>query len=181
MKKSIKKKTWLSLFFFFFIFTQSANANKFDFLAGAFSFAGDETVSNLGAYHMGYATDFKDFEVAIGYTLLMTQIVGGDLAFGFDLGINYYPWTESTVTEGASSTSYFSVNPLWRPFIGASFNQRQFQSTKSNYAGFSLCLGAERALDYSFDLKSLLRITSLAGPSSASATEITVLIGITFP
>lgn len=165
-----------------------SHAGKLDLLAGYFDLtakvgSNEGQVSTFGAYKISYATElFTDnLELELGYTLLMSNTVGGDLAYGIEAAMVYFPFTPSSTYIGKSENASLSINPLWRPFIGLGFGQRQAQSTNSGYAGFGLILGTERAIDRYFDLKALLRYNSLTGPSNATANELVIMFGITFP
>lgn len=173
---------------FLSVYPNQAWSGKLDLLTGYFDLeasVGDKKgqVSAVGAYKLSYAQSLfsPNLEIDLGYTLLMSSTFGGDLAYGVEAGVNYYPFSPASVYEGRSKTSAVSINPLWRPFVGGNFSQRQAQSTNSGYAGFGLVVGTERAIDQFFDLKGLVRYSFLSGPRSAIARELTVFIGITLP
>ncbi len=180
---------WLKhkLLLVFILLSTSAHASKMDILTGGYSLAAktsqtDGSTTGAGAYRFNYGLNIlKGLDIAIGYTLIMSQVIGGDMGFGFDLGFEYFPLTPSTNLKALTTDSMLSVKPLWRPFVGTGFSQRQFQSVSTNYAGFHLSVGVERALEYGFDFKGILKYSTLTGPQSASATEIIIGAGITFP
>jgi hypothetical protein len=163
-----------------------ASAAKFDFYFGAFDLSAetnenDGNVSGLGSYKMGYYLPaLINFEFGIGYSLILSNTFGGDAAFGFEAEAAWFPFTQTTPIKVQSDKSFIRISPLWRPFVYAGYIVRQFQSVETQYNGFSLGLGAERALTYDFDAKFLVRYITLAGPNESEATEIDVLAGITF-
>lgn len=156
-------------------------------MVGAFSLnattnEGSGSIANLGNYSITYSSNITDhFELGLGYSLFMTGVVGGDLGYGIDASVNYFPLTYSSRYSENSINSNVSISSLWRPFVGASFHQRQFQSVNSSYAGFGVSAGTEVALDMSFDFKAYMRYIALSGPNDASATQMDFLLGITFP
>lgn len=161
-----------------------AQAAKVDLMMGMFSIdasvGGQSTsVSSLGSYRATFSRSILDrFDASIGYTLNMTNTIGGDLGYGLDIGFSYFPFTftESKVLdkEGLS----IRRDDIWRPYVGASFNQRQFQSVKNSYAGFGASAGTEYSLTKSYSLKAEFRYISLAGSAESEATEMNVFAGI---
>lgn len=139
------------------------------------------TKSGPGAYKLVVGIELiPSIEVFAGYTVIMSSGFGGDLAFGIDTGINYFFMTPYFGESATSTNSHLAVRPLWRPFVGLGFHQREFQSVRSSYAGFGGQAGVERALRQDFDLKVSLRYISLGGAQSASATELTITTGLVF-
>ena len=161
-----------------------AQAAKFDFMLGMFSLtatttSGDTNVSSLGSYRAAFSRPILDqLDAFIGYTLNMSNTVGGDLGYGLDIGCNYFPFTftESKILEKEGLT--IRRDEIWRPYAGISFNQRQFQSVKNSYAGFGVNAGTEYSLNKNYSLKAEIRYISLAGSSESEATEINVLAGV---
>lgn len=174
----------LSLLFLLFFVSIPAQASKFDMLFGMFSLAatgssGDTSLSSLGSYRVAYGHSvFDKFDLTLGYTLNMTNTIGGDLAYGLDVGVNYFPFTFSESQNFDRESVAISSEEIWRPYIGLSFNQRQFQSIRNSYAGFGLGLGTEYAFNKSYSLKAEFRYISLSGSSESEATEMNTLFGI---
>jgi hypothetical protein len=164
----------------------SAHAGKVEFSAGAYSFTANnktnrttKTLSGVGSYRLAYHMPVRDrFEFDLGYSLLATQTIGGDLAFGFDLGINYFPFSPLGEIRAESGTTHALFQPLWRPFVGISFNQRNFQSTSSQYAGGGAKVGTEYQWNSNFSVSGALRYIGLNGPNSSTATQIDLLGGV---
>lgn len=163
-----------------------ASAGKLDVMAGWFSLSAKTNLasadfSNFGAYRMNYLIPVTSkLELTVGYSLLMSDTFGGDLGYGIDGGVTYYPLSESKAIEASSGSARMVVDPLWRPYVGVGFSQRQFQSVLSTYAGFSMFLGVERSLDREFDAKTEFRIVELRGSGTATATEITAVVGLVY-
>lgn len=161
-------------------------ANKFDLMAGAFALEAKTSrqtgsASNLGAYKLNYATGVgKGIDISVGYSVIMSGTIGGDISFGFDLGLEYFPFSSSGRLRLSGPNRLMTIRPLWRPFVGMSFHQRQFQSVETNYAGFGVTVGTERSLDAPFDAKIMGRYLLLAGPNLSEATEMTVMAGLTY-
>ena len=88
--------------------------------------------------------------------------------YGFDIGLKYFPLTPSSVKT--SKTGNTSDLPIWRPYLTAGFEQRQFQSIQSNYAG--LMLGAGTHYRFQEDYIYGEFAAYLAGPSVSSINEI---------
>jgi hypothetical protein len=68
----------------------------------------------------------------------------------------------------------------WKPFVGVAFNQRNFQSTSSQFAGASLKLGSEYRLQEVTNLIGYVRYISLSGPSQSEATLLDICLGVVF-
>lgn len=164
----------------------SAEASKFVLSGGAYSFSAENasnrvsaTLSGLGSYQVAYRQPaFEKFELDFGFSLLATDIVGGDLSFGIDIGANYYFMTGASEIKSESDLGVVVLNDRWRPFAGVSFNQRNFQSTSSQYAGFGIKGGTEYQLNDDFALHGTIRYLLLGGPNKSSATQIDFLSGI---
>lgn len=164
----------------------AAYAGKLDFLFGAYSFQSankrnstSRVLSGLGSYHFGYRHIVSPkWELAAGYSLLATKTITGDLSFGFDLGVNYFFLTTAGPIEAKSGSASATYQQLWRPFVGVSFHQRNFQSTSSQYAGAGVRLGLERPLSDNLSGLASVRYMSLGGPNQSSASQVDVLVGI---
>jgi hypothetical protein len=151
------------------------------FLVKATSTTTNGSLANLGAFHAAYEHQIiPGWELSAGYTILVSGLISGDMAFGVDLGINYYPFSASEPYRFVDNTHSFVSTDLWRPYIGAYFAQRQFQVVQSGYAGAGVAVGVERALADDYSLKVIVRHLFFAGASSTTAAETTVLAGVTF-
>lgn len=167
-------------------FVETANAGKLVLSGGAYSFTAENasnkvsaTLSGLGSYQIAYRHGInQNVELDFGFSLLATDTFGGDLSFGFDVGANYFFLTSSGAIDLDSAAGKVVLNHRWRPFVGVSFNQRNFQSTSSQYAGFGVKGGSEFQYDERFAFHGTLRYLSLSGPNQAGATQLDILGGI---
>lgn len=161
-------------------------ARKLEFSAGFFSFSASnerngtsKSISAPGAYRIAYLHPFWDrYELDLGYSLLASKTIGGDLSFGFDLGVNYFFLTNAGNTTASSNSVNLLIQDQWRPFAGISFNQRNFQSTSAQYAGVGIKVGTEYQLTENLSLSGTLRYISLGGPNQSKATQIEMLLGV---
>ena len=160
-------------------------ADSFDILFGAYDLsAKTESASgsstNIGGYKLTYSHNLApQFTLTAGYTLIMSDTIGGDLSFGFDLGGNYYFLTPSDRLVSETKNATMTIAHKLRPYVGLTFHQRQFQSVKSNYAGFGLNAGSTFDINKDYELKALFRYITLSGPQNATATELSILLGLT--
>lgn len=181
-----KRLSFLSMTLFLLLLTDRAEAYKLDFLAGGFSLSAQTSsssgsISNLGAYKISYLVPVTNhFEFGLGYTLIMSDVVSGDAAFGLDLDLNYFPISANSALELRTGNTSARMTEKWAPLIGVGFHQRQFQSVQTQYNGFSISGGAERALVDQFSLKAIVRYMYLNGASGATANLIDALVGVSF-
>jgi opacity protein-like surface antigen len=166
-------------------------ADKFDLSAGFFdlssSSSGTKTAvaagssSALGVYQLEYRHGFfSNFELGLGYTLLASGTIGGDLGYGIDFSGYYYPFTLSGPQRWNNKDKYEVVSAeLWRPFVGASFNQRTFSTSAAGFAGFGIILGTEKTITEKMSLKSEFRYISLGG-STLTVNSKELLFGVSF-
>lgn len=170
------------------LLASTADAGKVVLSAGAFSFSAENqsnrvsaAISGLGSYQMAYRHAMSDrVELDFGFSLVATETFGGDLAFGIDIGANYYVMTNSQPIGVESGLGNVVLSDRWRPFIGASFNQRNFQSTSLQYAGFGLKLGTEFQWTEEICFQSAVRYLVLGGPNQSVANQIDILGGVVF-
>lgn len=179
----MKKLTALLLL----VSTQGFAAGKFDLAAGLFSLEAETSkakgsISNLGAYQFAYRREFaSQMEFGLGYSVIMADTYTGDMGYGPDLAIYYFPFTSTGGFRYENADTLVVSTELWRPYVGAAFHQRQYQSTQSSYAGFSIIGGTEYSWSKTMGLKAEIRMMSLTGPSQAKATETDILLGVTVP
>jgi uncharacterized membrane protein YeiB len=178
----------LSQFAFLLLLTPTiaVSAAEFHLVTGGFlvqasSTTRTGTITNLGAFHGAYERRIlPSLELSAGYTILVSGIITGDLSFGLDLGVNYYPFSDSEPFRYVDSNRRLVSTDIWRPYIGAYFAQRQFQVIQSGFAGGGFALGVERALSEGYSLKVIFRHLFFGGTATTSAAETTLLAGITF-
>jgi hypothetical protein len=164
----------------------SLAVGKLDMVVGGYSLSAKSSqsegrASGLGSYaatyHYGF---FQGLDFSVGYSLFFSNFITGDMGFGPDLGFTFYPISASSSMEVKSENVYMLIKEQWRPLINVSFNQRQFQSSDSSYAGVSVALGTEYSFSEYFDFKGLFRYQLLRGPASSTATFIDFLFGLSF-
>jgi len=113
-----------------------------------------------------------------GYSVIMSEGISGDMGFGLDIGLTFYPLTESQEFGIEEDNVKVKIDEIWRPFLSGYFHQRQFQSVSSSYAGFGFGAGIERLFNEKYGLLVKARYQILAGPQSSSASNIDFLIGL---
>lgn len=170
------------------IFLNSTNVQarsvKLDAQVGAFQVEAQSgnrggSLAGPGVYRFGLGIEvLPSVEASVGYTLIMSNGIGGDLSFGLDTSFHYFPFTPVYDEQVKSEALKMKIHPLWRPFVGLGFHQREFQSVRSSFAGFGFQVGVERALTQNFDFRFSLRYISLNGPSGSTAAEITGTAGV---
>jgi hypothetical protein len=178
---------WSRVFIFVLFglsYGRSCYAHKVALLTGVYSFTAktsvsQATLSNWGAYSFEYLIPFQQqFDFHFGYTINMEGGISGDIAYGLDLGVHYYPFNKTSNTYFKTPTLSLVISEKLRPFVGLSFHQRQFQSIRTSYAGFGFSMGADYAMWKRTDLTSSLRFLSLKGPESSTSTLVEIFGGI---
>lgn len=160
---------------------------KLDLLFGVFSLTaetdnGSGSISGVGSYLLAYRHPLSQtLELGLGYSMNATETFGGDLGYGPDLGISYFPLTTTQPEEFRDNTTTVKISPLWRPYVSLSFHQRQYQSTQTSYGGFGLAGGSEYQWKPTMSFKLEIRLLNLTGPSNGKATEIDAMAGISLP
>ncbi len=158
--------------------TLEASLGAYQFNATNSNNGAKNSLAGFGAYHVAYHNPiWSHFEADAGYSIIATNGFGGDLAFGFDIGINYFPFTENTDIKFKTPIASGVFGSVWRPFIGLGFHQRNFQSTSSQYAGAGLKIGAEYEWKQSMSLIGYARYISLGGPNQSQANQTELLFG----
>ncbi|MFZ9596551.1 MAG: hypothetical protein ACO3A2_10790 [Bdellovibrionia bacterium] len=159
-------------------------AFKLDMTAGAFAVdaktsKANGSLSNFGIYRFQFSYPFtSQIEGGVGYTVIMSNGIGGDLGYGLDLSASYYPLTHGSPSETQLDGSRVDFTETWKPFIGVSFNQRQFQSIQTGYAGFGVSIGVERHYEKSLSFIGSVSYRTLTGSQSATATELSGVLGV---
>lgn len=159
---------------------------KVDVMAGIYSLSAKTeeasgSLSQFGLYKVGYRRSLlKNLEFGASYSLFTSEIAGGDLGFGPDLTLVYYPMTSASPLIFKTDEYKIFLSEKMKPYIFGGFHQRNFQSFNASFAGF----GAGAGLDYTwqpeFSLRGEIRYLSLYGPSKSTASVIDVLFGVSF-
>lgn len=154
--------------------------------AGTWTFAVDtpgratETISGFGAYRAGLGFGLlNNFVFDVAFNVLSSSGIGGQLGFGFDFGIKYYPLTSSglrTIKEGPLQAE---IAEQWRPYVGCGFRQRQFVLVlTSQYVGPGFSVGTDYQLDDRWFLNGEFNYDMLYGQSKVTATQTNIMFGI---
>jgi hypothetical protein len=186
--KSMKKtsRTLLKCSLLTILLIDSALAGKLDAMLGAYSLNasvnGKSTaLSGLGTYELAYLIPFKDhFELNIGYSFTMAGVIGGDYSYGPKLGVNFFPFNFSGSEKILLNNKTIEVQDFFKPYVGLTFNQRQYQSAKASYAGLGISAGFEKYISPKYTIKSEIKMNSYTGAADAKATEINILTGLIF-
>ena len=168
----------------------SANAlagpNKFDLGIGYYSVnaktaTASGSTSGPGLYQFNFRRAITTkFEFTIGYTVYFSSLISGDSGSGLDIGVNYFPLTFSGPVEAAGPGASISIDEIWRPYLGVTFNQRNFQSVQTTYTGYGIHIGIERSLTDTLNLNGMARTIKLSGPRQSTGTETDFLVGAGF-
>ncbi len=179
----------LNLFLILFGFAASFSLRAEDKLTGAIGFFSinaktsgqSSSVSNPSAFNVGYLKPLShQFEFRINYSLLLADFTGSDLGYGLNVGFNYYPFTSTSDQRLRTDSLDVTTHEQYRPYVGAVFAQRSFQSIRNSFAGFGLITGMEKYYDKKLNLFAEMSYLSLAGSGLSTATEIQALVGLVF-
>ena len=140
--------------------------------------AGTSTLSNLGHVKMFYDFPVLDrFNIRPSYSLYLLGIDTNDIGYGFDFEFSYFPFSfNRSMRLGQKNLNFVSSERI-RPYIGASFHQRQYQSIQSNYAGVGGTIGAHLQFTPDYHFIAGLSVLGLKGPLSSSITEQQLYFG----
>ncbi len=181
------KKPLVTILLVIFGIAPLAEANgKVDVMLGSYTLSAktrtaSKSISGLGSYQLGYRYSFLNhLDVQLAYSLIASKTFSGDLGYGPDFGVVYFPFTSSGPIAGETPTLQVKIHEYYKPFVSFAFHQRQYQSTQSAYAGFSGSGGSEFFYNSQYSFKAELRIIQLAGPSNTTATETDLLLGIVY-
>jgi len=164
------------ILFCFGFFALPAKAQKLNFFAGFYSInanppsanASSIRISGPGAYGLSGQFSLRpNLEFGVGYTVFLSKGISGDMGFGPDLSLVYFPFSASSALVHSRVGIEFREIESLRPYGMVSFHQRQFQSAQSAYSGFGLGLGTEIQWSDRTAFRFGLRTMNLAGPSAA--------------
>ena len=186
MKLKHKLRNTATIILIIMLSSPAAMAGKYDFLIGGYAYtanvAGKSTsFSGFGTYEAAFLQPFKEhFEMNLGYGFTMTGVVGGDYSYGLKFGINYFPFNFSSNGKVELPNKTIEIHDFYKPYIGIAFNQRQFQSAKTSYAGLGVSLGCEKYINERYTMKIEVKMNSYTGSAQATAKETNVLAGLVF-
>jgi hypothetical protein len=159
---------------------------KLDLMAGYFSLQAKTaqksgSISTLGAYQINYRYGLTNrLECAVGYSLILSETISGDMGFGPDIGLVYFPFNSAPPNEASTDNVNFRSFELYKPYVAMTFHQRQYQSVQSSYAGFGFGGGIEVYWKNNVSVNTRVRYISAGGPDSASSTELDLMSGLTY-
>jgi hypothetical protein len=151
---------------------------------GAYSLTASSSTKNgnhsgAGIYHIMYHHRFFDqFSISLGYTIFMSDIISGDMGFGPDISLYYYPFSNSGKQYASDDGTSIQIQESLRPFVGLGFHQRQFQSVSTSYAGYGGYIGADYQWSDHLVIRGEGRYLSLNGSGETTAKQIDFLLGI---
>ena len=147
--------------------------------AGSEAAKANVSLSGPGAYSISGSLPIRpSLEVGAGYTIFFSSVISGDMGFGPDLYLTYFPLSEGSGLKFQSFDLRYTEIQKWRPFLQAAFHQRQFQSVDSAYSGFGFSGGVETMWTDDKSWRVSLRSMSLLGPSQSTFTYFDILFGI---
>lgn len=136
-------------------------------------------VSSVGSYRFFYHHEVRpNLTADLSYTILFEKGIGGDSSYGFDIGLNYFPFSSSSSTSKKIDNVQIKVEPKYSPFFGVGYHQRQYQSISTAYSGPGLKGGTTYSYNKNLNLIGEARYILLSGPSDAEAVETSLSIGI---
>lgn len=178
---------WSAFFYSSFIFEVIAlDRGVFEFEEGYYEFIAksenhEGQLSGLGHHRIGYRHPlFQQMHLIFGYSLLASNVIDGDLAFGVDIGADYFPLGSSVAIEGGSENVFFRMQELVMPYIGGNFIQRQFQTISGQVAGFGVRGGAIYAFSNKLSAKAEIKYGMLSGGKKITATEKNWVLAILY-
>lgn len=138
-------------------------------------------VSGFGNYQIAYGVGFyNNFIASTGLSVLDSEGIGGQLGFGFDISLKYYPITSYGFREIGNASTSIIVTQKVRPYIEVGFHQRQFLLVlASNYVGPGAVAGLDYDLMENWSLAAEYQYYFLNGPSNAEATYSAIILGVT--
>lgn len=169
---------------FLTFFPLSAFAGKVDALFGVYSASGsgagkNTNLSGVGATEFSYLIPFREnYELTLGYCYIVFGGITSDFGYGPKVGINYFPFNFSSNEKILIPDMTIEDKDFFKPYLGASFNQVQYVSNKTSFAGFGVSAGFEKYLSPKYTLKSEVKYKMYTGSSDSRLNEINFLTGL---
>lgn len=165
-----------------------AHATKLNFDLGFFSInatpPANSGLNNIslaapGVYSLSGSFEVQpSIEVSVGYSILFSKTFTGDMGFGPDVMLNYFPFTRASGFQAGTETAQYSEIEKLRPYVMVGFHQRQFQSAQSAFSGFGFGAGSEYQWDEKLSLRVSVRMMNLLGPSEAKFNYFDANVGV---
>ncbi len=141
------------------------------------------SVTSFTSYRVGYRHPVRTkWELTAGYTVILAS----DLAYGFDFGADYFYLTRANPIKAQSENVTLNLKEVFRPYVGLTFTQRQFQELSSQLAGFGVRFGFEYDTSWKFlasrgiSLKGEVRFCALDGTGKTQGDELFAGMGIVY-
>lgn len=131
-----------------------------------------------GSYQLNAQFRLKEpLEISVGYCIFYSKIIGGDMGFGPDISLIYFPLAAGSSQAWNDFEHSLKLLETLRPFVAGSFHQRQFQSVQTSYSGFGLQVGLEWSQNQKWGYIAKASSQSLTGPSSLSFRYLDLSLG----
>ncbi len=163
-------------------------AQKISFEAGSYSLtaeppsgstSGNVKVRTFGVYSLSANFSLApQIQLGVGYSVFFSKVLSGDMGFGPDFSLNYYYLGIAAPLGYSDQSASYRESEFFRPYVGMSFHQRQFQSIQSSYSGFGVVAGAEIQADRTWSYRFGVRSQALKGPSNTNMSYIDFLLGL---
>ncbi len=155
---------------------------------GAYSLSGQSAtnrsvnLSGIGSYLAQVDLSFKDhYRASFGVNYLLSDAFAGDVAWGINAGLKYFPWSLNSTKEEKFQGIEINLTDQFRPYVGVNFKNLQFNAILSTtYTGFGGLVGLHYVLNPTFYLVGEAQYNMLTGSSKNSLTEINILFGVGF-
>jgi opacity protein-like surface antigen len=184
MIKRLKYSLMISLILMSAFVKQGFANTKFSLSAGGYSVSGTGgtkpvSVSGFGSYRLGVMQELrKNISISLGYNIIYESVISGDSIYGLDLGVSWFFLEPALVEVFKADNVSMRITRQWTPYAGIHFNQRQFQSNKSNFSGLGIHGGCQFPIVDNFSWHVEGRYNSLTGPNQATATEMSIFGGV---
>lgn len=177
-------------FIFFICFGQMAEAQKVGANFGFYNIqaqsqSAGQTVSlnmaRLGSYQLTGQFGITDsLDLGVGYSIFYSRTFGGDMGFGPDIFVNYFPFSQSGKRSWNDAGVKLNLHESLRPYVGLAFHQRQFQSVQTSYSGFGFHGGLEWAQSEEWGYHFRVSSQSLIGPGSLNFRLMDISLGLQY-
>jgi hypothetical protein len=138
-------------------------------------------LTRLGSYQLSaHFPMLDDLDLGVGYSIFYSRTFGGDMGFGPDIFVNYFPLSRNGRRVWNESGIRLFITDTLRPYFGLAFHQRQFQSVQTSYSGFGIQAGLEWAQSVQWGYHFKFSAQNLIGPSSLSFRFIDLSFGLQY-
>jgi hypothetical protein len=139
------------------------------------------SLARLGNYQLTGQFGVTHFlDLGVGYSIFYSRTLGGDMGFGPDIFLNYFPFSRNGNQHWSERGIQLSLHETIRPYLGIAFHQRQFQSVQTSYSGFGLQGGLEWAQSHEWGYHFKASFQNLIGPSSLNFRFMDISFGLQY-